>query len=90
MAWAATHTKGSYFQSRFQSLVPKHGTKKAISIIVHLLTRIIWKVLHMKEAYLEKGARALNEKALLRRASRLARELRRAGYQLAITTVPQA
>ena len=89
MAWAAVHTKGSYFQSRFQALVPKHGAKKAISIIVHLLTRIIWKVLHMKERYVEKGARALNEKALLRRASRLTRELRRAGYQVAITTISQ-
>ncbi len=86
MAWAAVHTKGSYFQSRFQSLVPKHGAKKAISIIVHLLARVIWKILHEKDTYREKGSRSLNEKALLRRASRLARELRRAGYQMAITT----
>ncbi len=89
MAWAAARTKGSYFQSRFQSLVPKHGAKKAISIIVHLLTRIIWKILHAKENYVEKGARSLNEKALLRRASRLTRELRRAGYQVAISLIPQ-
>jgi transposase len=85
MAWAAVHTKGSFFQSRFHALVPKHGAKKAISIIVHLLVRIIWKVLHTKEAYQERGARAIHAKALLRRAARLAREMRRAGYHLAIT-----
>lgn len=85
MAWAAVRTKGSYFQSRFHALVPKHGAKKAISIMVHLLARIIWKILHAKEMYIEKGARALNEKALLRRANRLTRELRRAGYHVAIT-----
>ncbi|MBY0506246.1 MAG: IS110 family transposase [Bryobacteraceae bacterium] len=87
MAWAAVHTKDSYFQSRFQSLVPKHGAKKAVSIIVHLLVRIIWKVLHQKEEYVEKGARATNAKALLRRATRLSRELRRAGYQIAISPI---
>ena len=32
---------------------------------------IIWKILHAKEKYVERGARALNEKALLRRASQL-------------------
>jgi len=89
MAWAAVHTKGSHFQSRFQSLVPKHGVKKAISIVVHLLVRIIWKVLHVKEKYVEKGARAVNAKALLRRASRLTRELRRAGYHVTISATPQ-
>jgi len=42
MAWAAVHTKGSYFQSRFQSLVPKHGAKKAISTS-HPNTAIRWR-----------------------------------------------
>ena len=87
VAWAGVHTKDSYFAGRFQALVPKHGAKKAISIIVHLVVRIIWKVLHEKELYVEKGARAINEKALMRRATRLSRELRRAGYQLAITQI---
>jgi len=54
-AWGAVHTKGSYYQDKYNLLKPKLGAKKAIWAIAHKLAKVVWIVLHRNERYIEKG-----------------------------------
>lgn len=56
MAWAATRTKGSYFQAAFRRLRARRGTKRAIMAIAHKLLLTVHAVLRTRLAYVEKGA----------------------------------
>ncbi len=54
-AWAAVKVKGSIFEQKFRTLLPHLGAKPAIWAIAHRLLRVIWKVLHDKVSYIERG-----------------------------------
>ncbi len=85
-AWAAVRTKGSSFQCLFRRLVPRLGEKKAIVAVARHLLLVVWKILHQKVRYLERGPRALDPQALRRRRNYLLRELKALGY----TPLPSA
>jgi transposase len=86
LAWAAVKTKESFFQHLFQRLVPKLGKKKAIWAVAHRLLKVIWKVLHEKVEYVERGPRILDAKARNKRKQKLVRELRKLGYTVEVAT----
>ncbi len=89
-----TITSGSNF--RFQNNGGRHdlmayATKSAaatlpIWAIAHRLCRLIWKVLHDKVRYIEKGT-DLNPKAQKERKRRLVAELKRLGYKVELTAL---
>jgi transposase len=87
-AWAAVKVQDSIFERKFRALLPRLGAKPAIWAIAHRLLRVIWKVLHDKVPYVERGV--LHAKAVERRRKRYVRELRRLGFIVQLTPlVPQ-
>lgn len=78
-AQAAVKTKGSYFQARFNRLLPRLGYVKAIWAIARNLSVVIWKILHEGIEYVERG-HLTTPQAAQRRLQRLKRELRLLGY----------
>jgi transposase len=84
---AAIRTKGSVFQALYHRLVRRLGHNKAIWAVAHKLCRIIWKLLHDRIEYAERGERH-NPKALQQRTSKLVRQLKRLGYQVQLTPTP--
>ncbi|HKD91948.1 MAG TPA: IS110 family transposase [Terriglobales bacterium] len=88
-AWAAVRTKGSSFQALFRRLVPRLGQAKAIWAVARHLLLVIWKVLHQKVRYLERGPRALNSQALRRRKQFLVGQLKALGFQVTLNDQPK-
>jgi hypothetical protein len=84
LAHAAVMKDGSHVQVVFRRLLPRLGYQKAIWAIAHRLCRLIWKVLHEGVRYVERGT-AATPKALAAKRYRLVAELRRLGYQVALT-----
>ena len=82
-AWAAVKVKGSIFEQKFRTLLPRLGAKAAIWAIAHRLLRVIWKVLHDKVRYVEYGA--LDSATLERRRKRYVRQLRKLGFAVTLT-----
>lgn len=78
-AQAAVRTKNSFFQQKFQRLVPRLGYAKAIWAIARHLAEVVWKVLHDGAEYIERGG-ATTPEAARRRLQRVRRELRALGY----------
>jgi transposase len=56
MAWAAAHTKGTYFWAQFRRLRRHRGEKRALLAVAHSLLTVIWHMLKYGIAYRELGA----------------------------------
>src|SRR6516225_2148414 len=78
---AAVKTKGSIFQLMYRRLVPRLGHAQAIGAIAHQLCRLIWKLLHERVQYEERGPAVTKHRAQ-RRAAKMIRELRSLGYRV--------
>jgi transposase len=88
-AQAAVKAKGSVFEAHYRRLVGRLGHNKAIWAVAHKMAIIVWKVLHDRVRYDEKGIRA-NPAAARKRASRLVGKLRQLGYPVQILLAPTA
>ena len=80
-AHAAIRVKGGIFQIIYGRIVPRLGHDKAIWAIAHRLGRLVWKILHQRVRYEERGP-AVSEKSKTARAARMIRELRKLGYRV--------
>jgi len=84
-AWAAVKVKGSLFEQKFRTLLPRLGARAAIWAIAHRLLRVIWKLLHDKVRYIERGI--LDNAAVERRRKRYVRQLRKLGFAVSLTPI---
>ena len=84
-AHAAARSKGTHFQAVFRRLLPRLGYQSAIWAIAHRLCRLVWKILHEGVHYIEQGD-GLEPQVLMNRAKYLAKQLRKFGYDLQVTT----
>jgi transposase len=84
---AAVKTKGSVFQNLYRRWVPRLGHNKAIWAVANRLCRLVWKILHQQQSYIEYGHR-VQQNAINNRAKRLIRELKALGYQVQIVPPP--
>ena len=82
-AQAAVKKKGSHFQSVFRRWMPKLGYQAALWTIAHKLGRLVWKILHDRVHYQERGEPP-NPAVQRRRAHRMVQALRRMGYKVEI------
>jgi len=78
---AAVKTKGSIFELVYRRLVPRLGHQQAIGAIAHRLCRLIWKILHDKVSYNERGP-AVTRERLRARTAKMIRELKTLGYRV--------
>lgn len=85
---AAIKAKGSVFQGTYQRLVRRVGHAKAVWAVAHKLCRVIWKILHDGVTYSERGDQP-NPLALRQRTTKLIRQLKRLGYQVQLTPIPE-
>jgi len=61
VGWAASHTKGSYFQAQYRRLAGKRGKKKAIVAVAHRLLVIVYHMLKDQASYRELGSDHFNK-----------------------------
>jgi transposase len=87
VAWSAVRTKDSFFRELYHRLVPRLGVHKAIWAIAHRIAKVVWKVLHEKVHYIERGPLALDPVSMKRRVTKLARQMRRLGYTIEVKPV---
>jgi transposase len=85
VAHAAVRCKGTHFQAVFRRLLPRLGYLSAVWAVAHRLCRLVWKILHQGVRYIEQGTTA-EPKLLFYRAQSLAKQLRKFGYDLRVTT----
>ena len=71
-AQAAVKKNGSHFQSAFRRFLPRLGFKAAIWAIAHQSGRVVWKILHDRVAYIERGSEPTPQ-AKKQRARKLAK-----------------
>jgi transposase len=83
-AQAAVKKKGSHFQMVFRRWLPRLGWQAALWAIAHKLIRVVWKILHDRVAYLERGEQS-SPLVRRRRANKMVKALRAMGYNVAIS-----
>lgn len=83
-AQAAARKKGSHFQAVLRRFLPKLGYNGAICVVAHRLAIVAWKILHDGVRYIEQGTETTPQ-AKKRRAQKLAKALRKLGYQVTLT-----
>jgi hypothetical protein len=76
---AAVKAKGAIVAVVYRRLVPRLGHAQAIGAITHRLSRLIWKILHKRVRYEERGP-AVSADAQKVRARKMIRELGGLGY----------
>jgi transposase len=82
IAWAAVHTKETFFASLFARLKPRIAAKGAVWAVGHRIAKLIWRLLHEGADYQEKGPAALNPQTLLRKFRRLVKDFHRLGIEV--------
>ena len=85
IAWAAIASKGSEAARRYRRWLPSKGAAKAAWAVAHYMVRVTWKILHDAVDYVPPDASALDRRAVMRRANRVAADLRRLGFTITIT-----
>lgn len=82
IAWAAIHTKETFFAGLFARLKPRIEGKGAAWAVAHRIAKIIWLVLHQQVEYQEKGSAPPNERTLLRKFRRLLKDFGNLGVDV--------
>jgi transposase len=78
IAWAAIHTKDSFFAGLFARLLPRLEAKGAAWAVAHRIAKVVWLLLHEGVEYEERGSPP-NPRALVRKFRRLMKDFARAG-----------
>jgi transposase len=82
IAWAAIHTKNTFFAGLFARLKPRVEGKGAAWAVAHRIAKVVWLVLHQGVEYQEKGAAPPNERTLMRKFKRMLKEFGRLGLDV--------
>ena len=77
IAWAAIHTKDTFFASLFARLKPRIEGKGAAWAVAHRTAKFIWLVLHNQLDY-----QVPNERTLVRKFNRMLKEFGRLGLDV--------
>jgi transposase len=84
VAWAASHTKGTYFAAHYRRLAGRRGKKRALVALGHTILVIIYYVLKRRTTYTELGADYLDRHDKDRLLASLVRRLERMGHKVTI------
>jgi len=82
IAWAAIHTKATFFAGLFARLKPRVEGKGAAWAVAHRIAKVVWRVLHEGVEYQEKGSAPPNERTLVRKFKRMLKEFGRLGLDV--------
>ena len=87
-AWAATHTKGTFLQAKYQRLVKRMPKQKALGAVAHRLLVISYHLLSRRVPYAELGSDYIDRQHLERQ--RLVERLEGLGVTVTIEKVVEA
>jgi transposase len=82
IAWAAIHTKDTFFAGLFARLKPRLEGKGAAWAVAHRIAKVLWLVLHEQVEYQEKGSAPPNERTLLRKFRRMLKDFGNLGVDV--------
>jgi hypothetical protein len=88
-AWGATRKKEGYFKYKYQKLIVRKGSKKAIVAVAHKLIIAAYQVLKKKEAYRSPllDSTKYNEKQRQKEVQKTIMKLSKLGFTVRITPV---
>ena len=89
-AWAATRTKGCYFQAQFQRLQRRHGPKKAICAVAASMLTTAYHMLKDGTDYQDLGADHFHRRSKQSTTNRLLKQLTNLGYDVQISPIADA
>jgi transposase len=81
-AWAAIHTKNTFYASLFQRMKPKLAAKGAAWAVAHRMARVIWLIMHEEVEYKEQGQAKPRPETLARKFRKLVREFKSQGIDV--------
>jgi transposase len=82
IAWAAIHTKDTFFAGLFARLKPRVEGKGAAWAVAHRISKIVWLLLHQEVEYQEKGSAPPNERTLVRKFKRMLKQFGQLGLDV--------
>jgi transposase len=84
-AWAASRTKGSYFQAQYHRLRSRRGAKKAVCAVAASLLTTAYHMIKNGTLYQDLGSNHFDERAKAKQALRLVNRLQNLGFAVQIT-----
>ncbi len=84
-AWAASHSKNSYFRAQYRRLAARRGKKRAAIAVGHTLLVVIYHMLKDGREYAELGADYLHKLDPQRVTRDLVNRLHRLGFDVTLT-----
>lgn len=82
IAWAASHTKDTFFAHLFVRLAPRIDAKGAAWAVAHRIATVVWIVLHNGVEYQERGPGCVSQRTLLRKFRHLMHQFQRQGVDV--------
>jgi len=82
IAWAAIHTKDTFFAGLFARLKPRVAGKGAAWAVAHRISKIVWLLLHQEVEYRKQGSAPPNERTLVRKFKRILKEFGQLGLDV--------
>jgi transposase len=82
VAWAATHTKGTYVASLYRRLAGRRGKKRALVAVAHSTLVSIYHILAKQTVYSELGPNYLDQLQQKRLTHSLVRRLQQLGHEV--------
>ena len=87
-AWAASHTKNTYWSAQFRRLAARKGKKRAIVAVAHTILVIVFHMLKNQQPYSDLGADYFDRRNTDQLKRSLVRRLERLGVQVSIVPTP--
>ncbi len=84
-ARGAIRTKGTYLAAQYRRLVARRGDKRAVMAVAHSILVIVYHIILRREPYRELGGDYFERRKPEATARRLARQIERLGFQVAVT-----
>lgn len=84
VAWAASHTKNSYFAAQFQRIAARRGSKRALIAVAHSILITAYSMLKHKHCYNELGAHFFDDANRDRVQHHLVQRLVKLGFQVTL------
>ena len=82
VAWAAAHTRNTYFAALFRRMAAKRGKKRAILAVAHSILVTSYVMLKNRQSYQDLGSDYFDRCDKMKATARLVRRLSALGYQV--------
>jgi transposase len=89
-AWAAAHTKDTYFSALYRRLAARRGKKRAIIAVAHSLLIVIYCILKRDRTYEELGGNYFDQLHTERHRRYFVKKLEALGFQVSLIPAQQA